>query len=268
MGDNFYWTGNSGDWSTQWGNVYGTADPSSPLYNIPWLAVLGNHDIGDTDKYTACPGSSPTGATVGGQKYGSLQMNKDKNPLRPSWTEKFYLPDYSYHYEIADVGVELIAVDENANDIGGLGGDSSGHRQMFATCGGQGSVAGFLGMIKQSGEDLLVDRAKKGKATTVLIINHYPGIGSDLKNKFQGAAGGRKVNVLSAYGHTHQQQCDGRNSAGQCDLIMTGGGGGCCSSDLRGNYAGFTAVHLTEDGSFTSDVESSAVRNERGACSW
>merc|ERR1712046_58414 len=59
VGDNFYWSGQDGTkWSSQWGDVYGTADPNSPLYDIPWLAVLGNHDMGSTDPYLSCPGSA------------------------------------------------------------------------------------------------------------------------------------------------------------------------------------------------------------------
>ena len=102
-----------------------------------------------------------------------------------------------------------------------------------------------------------------------MIIQHYPSEGARLKSAFEGALGGKSVSVLSAYGHTHNQVCQGTNAAGQCDLIMTGGGGGCCEGDLKVNYAGFTAVALQEDGSFTSDLESSAVRMEHtGQCAW
>jgi len=109
--------------------------------------VMGNHDYGDTDPTAACPGAGNY-ATVGGQKYGSNQMNSDKNPRRPSWASYYHLPDYNYHYEIAEVGLELIAVDQNAVDVGGLGGDSSGHRKTFEICGGEGSVSGFLNLVR------------------------------------------------------------------------------------------------------------------------
>ncbi len=122
--------------------------------------------------------------------------------------------------------------------------------------------------MKASGEALLLERAKATNASTVAIIQHYPSEGGRLKSAFEQANGG-KAAVLSAYGHTHNQLCEGRNAQGQCDVIMTGGGGGCCGGDLAGSYAGFTAVHLEEAGGFTSDLESPAVRNEHpGQCSW
>jgi hypothetical protein len=86
VGDNFYWSGQDGSkWSSQWDDVYGHSDPNSPLYDIPWLAVLGNHDIGNSDPYLACPSVAKYGS-MGGQDYGSRQFNKDKNSERPDWT--------------------------------------------------------------------------------------------------------------------------------------------------------------------------------------
>ena len=58
-------SGQSGDtWSQQCSNVYGTQDPSSVLYGVPFLAVMGNHDYGDTDPYAAYQWVRPF-ATVG-----------------------------------------------------------------------------------------------------------------------------------------------------------------------------------------------------------
>ena len=126
--------------------------------------------------------------------------------------------------------------------------------------------------MRASGEALLVARAKVTKAKTVVIIQHYPSEGARLKAAFESARGDKEVGVLSAYGHTHNQLCQGRNSVGQCDVIMTGGGGGCCEGDLKHSFAGFTAVALQDgDGvqSFTSDLESSAVRMQGpGQCAW
>lgn len=263
VGDNFYWTGQTGDWSTQWANVYGTNDPNSELFDIPFLAVMGNHDFGISDSFATCP-SRGSFAQVGPNTYGARQFNKDKNPSRPDWTSKYWMPDYNYHYEIPEVGLELIGVDQSATDLFGLGGGSNDARQVFNSCGGQANTESFLNLVKQSGEDMLRCRAQLGTASTVVILQHYPGSGKQVKDIFDNdVPTNRTVSSISAYGHAHQQHCDGRNAGGQCDLILTGGGGGCCSSDI---YGGFTAVHLTDDGGFTSDVESGDVLV--GGCAW
>lgn len=84
---------------------------------------------------------------------------------------------------------------------------------------------------------------------------------------YKGAlASGRKTQLLSAYGHTHDQKCDGRSADGVCTDLLTGGGGGCCGPEV--NLAGFTAVALDDAGGFTVDVESSDVRMNNGQCKW
>jgi hypothetical protein len=177
------------------------------------------------------------------------------------------MPDYNFHYEIPEVGVEVVGVDTNGDHIDDLNGN--GHSQpVFDACGGKGNVAGFLGLIKRSGDEVLKCRAEKGSASTVLVMQHYPANKDAAKGTFEGALGGRQVNVLTAYGHTHEQKCEGSNNQGQCNVIMTGSGGGCCDSDLPHSHAGFTAIHLTSDGGFTSDVESGDVRLPQGSCTW
>ena len=69
----------------------------SPADNVPFLAVLGNHDLGDSDLYANRPSASPK-VTVGGNPYNSNQFNADKNPERPSFARRYWLPDYNYHY--------------------------------------------------------------------------------------------------------------------------------------------------------------------------
>ena len=40
VGDNFYWTGATPEaWERTWAQPYGVHDPSSPLYQIPWLSL-------------------------------------------------------------------------------------------------------------------------------------------------------------------------------------------------------------------------------------
>merc|ERR1712232_776153 len=94
-----------------------------------------------------------------------------------------------------------------------------------------------------------------------------PEQGWDVKGTFENSLG-RDARVISAYGHTHEQKCDGYDDYGQCSVLMTGSGGGCCENDLPGNHAGFTAVHLQNDGGHTVDFESAGVRLPQGACGW
>jgi len=267
VGDNFYWTGVTKEaWGRSWSDPYGSADPTSPLFQVPWLVALGNHDFGDHDPFAFCPyAQAQAMASFAGQPYGSLQLNMDKNPSRPVNTAHFWLPDYNYHYEIPELELEVIAIDTNVNGLFELGGDWHGHGESFNICGGIDPVADFLGRVGLSGRLLVQERARVGTAKTVLIIQHYPGLCH--RDVFEEAMPkGRKVNVVCAYGHIHAQRCDRVNSAGICDTILTGGGGGCCAPDVA--YAGFTAVRLTNDGGFISDVTSPSVRMPYGICGW
>jgi len=293
VGDSFYWTGNNGgsSWTKQWADVFGTHpdNATSPLAGVPFLSVMGNHDLGNTDPHATCPWVKPASRGAGRQPYASKQFNQDKYPARPGWTRGFWQPDYSYHYELPALSLEIIAVDQNmvgqASDYPwGIGGDASGHEACFASCGGWENVRDFLWKVGASAEDLLVERARHGTASSVLILNHYDNAGRRLKELYSaaraqlgkggkgGKAGKQKTApaVLSAYGHTHNQGCHGVDAAtGECELLMTGGGGGCCASDLPSSYAGFTAVHLTDEGGFTVDHNSESVRTKgTGECRW
>lgn len=264
-GDNFYWSGvKLNSWETSWAAPYGTNDPNSPLYKVPWLAVLGNHDYGNDDPYAFCPRAQVQAmASMQGQAYGSMQFNADKNPWRPRGTEHFWLPDYNYHYEIPQVDLEVIALDTNIHFLSSLGGDGQGHGQAFDGCGGAGEVESFLSQVAAAGLQLLEDRARFGTAKTVLILQHYPG--SCPRSTFEAALRpGREVHVICAYGHDHNQACEGWDSRGNCNAILSGGGGGCCAPEVA--RAGFAAVRLTEDGAFQTDVDSGEVALPPGAC--
>jgi hypothetical protein len=206
---------------------------------------------------------------MGGQDYASGQFNKDKNPERPDWTSKYWMPDYNWHYEIPEIGLEVVGVDTNGDHIYELNGSGSSDG-VFNPCGGADNVGNFLGMVKDSGDEVLECRAEKGTASTVLVIQHYPDNKYDVLGKFNDVLQqtGRKANVLTAYGHDHDQFCEGTDDQAepQCNVIKTGSGGGCCD-DYIGN-PGFTAIHLTADGGFTSKVETEDVRMPTGACNW
>lgn len=82
------------------------------------------------------------------------------------------MPDNTFHYEICEVGVEVVGVDTHGAHVDELSG--WGHAQpVFDTCGGTGNEKSFSGMVKDSGDEVLRCRAEKGTATTVLVMQHY-----------------------------------------------------------------------------------------------
>jgi len=253
VGDNFYWSGvTPAAWDQQWGSVYGTNDAGSPLHNVPWMSVMGNHDYGNNDPYAACPMARPI-SHVQGQPYGCKQFNSDKNPSRPASAAKYWLPDYNYHYTIPEADLEVIALDTNAHFMGSLGGDPQGSQAAMDLCGGRNAVSAFLQDVAQAGSRLLIERAQQGTAKTVLIIQHYPGAcGKDLFVSNLPASRQGQVEVICAYGHVHEQACDGNSATGQCNMILAGGGGGCCEPVIT--QAGFTAVGLTDGGGFNTEM--------------
>lgn len=209
---------------------------------------MGNHDYGGADPGCAC---------------GKYCRQLSTAP--PLW----YMPNRYWNYFIPGIDLEILGLDTNAVDVGGLGGDGChGHSpQVCETCGWGSEVQNYLNKIKQESEDMLEERAKVTQAKTTLIIQHYNwgwnyAVGADVLKKFR-AANGYKSHALSAYGHQHEQKCEGDRTYG-CDTILTGGGAGW----RGGTYFGFTAVWLKDDGSYWADVESSEVRFYQSQCSW
>lgn len=250
-GDNFYYTGLNKDnrdyqFEHQWKNVY------TSLTDVPWLGVYGNHDHGSSDPGCAC----------------GKGCNQFNSAGRPSGTENFWIPDYYWHYLIPEIKLEVIGLDTNAVDVNGLGGDGchGGAGETCKVCGGQSNIQNFLNQKKRDGEAYMDQRAKVTPATTVAILQHYPkytGVSNGYLSRFQEANGG-KAKILSAAGHTHDQQCEGSRTDG-CDVILTGGGGGYID---HGAYLGFTVVHLTDDGGYEVVLETNEVRFPRNSCSW
>merc|ERR1712151_474819 len=131
-------------------------------------------------------------------------------------------------------------------------------------CGGIKKIEEFLGKKKAEGEAYMDQRAKVTPATTVAIVQHYPGsVSKGLLQRFQKANGG-KAKVLSAAGHAHDQKCEGSRTHG-CDVILTGGGGGYVSN---AKSLGFTVVHLTDDGGYEVVLETPEVRFSAKSCTW
>ena len=112
VGDNYYWTGQDCNlYEQDWINVYG-----KNLTSIPWLAVMGNHDWGNSDPQALCAWNKPKYTSPAGIPYAANQLNKDKGGCNPSM---FYMPDFAYYYTINELNFELIALDENAGDCPG-----------------------------------------------------------------------------------------------------------------------------------------------------
>lgn len=250
LGDNFYASGlsDAGQWKSQWGDVYGTATPGSGLYDIPWLATMGNHDLGSADPACACGG----------------KCNQFNGVNRPNGTEKYWMKDHNWNYYIKEVELEIIGLNTNIDDLHGLGGNGcgGGAKLVCEQCGGQDKVGAFLTEKSNEGKALLKQRAQQSAATTAVILQHYPGVGSSLKQQFESDNNG-KAKVITAYGHAHDQVCHGGAGAA-CDVILSGGGGGWGG----GRYFGFTAIHLTDDGGFETVLETPEVRFPQHSCSY
>lgn len=75
------------------------------VFNV--IFRYGNHDFGNNDPHAFCPHLYPR-KMVHGQPYSSHQLNRDKFPDRPQFTDKYWLPDYNYHYEIPEADLEVI----------------------------------------------------------------------------------------------------------------------------------------------------------------
>lgn len=267
VGDNFYWTGVTPKaWREDWEVPYGPNNVTSALYQVPWLAVYGNHDFGEHDPYAICPHVYPIGL-INKQAYSGNQLNQDRNPNRPDSTKSFWMPDYNYHYEIPEADLEVIAVDTNGKmDPNLIAGNAKARGIADDVCGGRSVTESFLKAVAKAGDDLVVERAKKSTASTVLIIQHYPGLCP--RALFENALTPErraKVRLICAYGHVHSQRCDVKIN-GQCMDVLSGGGGGCCGPMV--NLAGFTAVHLDDMGGAHVDVESPEVRVAKDTCKW
>ena len=155
------------------------------------------------------------------------------------------MPDFNYRVTIDALNLEILAIDQNYKDLGGIGGDSSGHVQVDATCGGDSALASRLGDIGASGEALLAAAAAEGAADAtqtrnVLILQHYNGACSDLVSSFEAAApDDEALDVRCSFGHVHDSQCE------MASLASSGG------------YSAHTAVNCYEDHGAT-DLESPA----------
>ena len=85
------------------------------------------------------------------------------------------------------------------------------------------------------------------------------GIGKNLVSKFVSNRDPSqdllKEQIVSAYGHVHDQRCDGslENDNGKlCYAILTGGGSGCCNEYTR---LGFYVMHFDDNKVMTQPLD-------------
>lgn len=267
LGDNFYYTGHDGTqkmWDSTWKNVYGT-----DLTNVPWFAVMGNHDFGNNDPWSICPEKNPDKSQVtivNKTAYNCNQLDNDKQTTkkpRPVGTYNYVMPDFCYHYEIPELNFELIALSCDSTDSpGGIGGDGTnswcgdhecGAYQTSLNCGGPQPMTDKLQQIYNAGQDLLIERAKNSENTNILITNHYPDVEDKLRNTFisnTSETKKAKQTVITAGGHIHNTHCITQPEGELCLSIVSGGGGGCCSTTgPTTDVSGFYVVHFYKDSS-------------------
>lgn len=267
VGDNFYWTGvTPGRFDKTWADIYGDT-----LTSVPWFAVLGNHDYGNDDPGTGCPdtqsrftcnsanqnsqacgGSSPYSTEPQGYNGNFLDIDKGGVGRGEHNRLNWHQPDYTYYYSIPALDFELVALDWNAYDIGGLGGNGLDHgaSKMKDLCGGVSNVVANLNAIKDASTEVLNNRAEASASKNVAIIGHYPDgfqQGHNFREMYLDHMDASKrdgTKIFNFYGHTHHQECFG-TSGGECVNFLTGGSGGCCG---RGDVpAGFVAIAWDSD---------------------
>eukprot|EP00928_Gymnodinium_smaydae_P043547 TRINITY_DN2914_c2_g1_i1.p1 TRINITY_DN2914_c2_g1~~TRINITY_DN2914_c2_g1_i1.p1 ORF type:complete len:507 (-),score=77.65 TRINITY_DN2914_c2_g1_i1:64-1533(-) len=263
VGDNFYWTGaHHGRFKDTWKEVYGEV-----LTSVPWFAVMGNHDYGDSDPGSGCPHKSPrftcdasnaASEACGGprpyskhpQGYDSNQLNANKGGVDGALRKNYHMPDYTYYYTIPALSFELLAMDWNyykAETFGG-GGAQQGARYLNEHCGGFENLKLSMKSIEEASTKLLLERAVANKSSNVAIFSHYP-------DEFQNGINLRRTfldkhpstpKVFNFFGHTHSQGCKGWSdeTKTECVDFLTGGSGGCCS--LWDQPAGFVVVSFDD----------------------
>ena len=265
-GDNFYWEGaSSGRFNESWRAVYGE------LTDVPWFAVMGNHDFGNADHEAVCPedharvvcseddvrpacgGTTPY--STRSQAYAGNQLDANKGGLDED-RGNFHMPDYAYYYCMPALDLEIIAHDENARHVSVLGGDelAGGASRLVepGSCGSAARLDAWFQSLSAASRTLVRDRARAAAHSNYALVSHFNHDGdiNPLLQLFQDNAGAasERMRVLNFYGHAHQQRCDLADAAVGCANVLSGGGGGCCASD-RLSTKGFVAVSFSDGAS-------------------
>lgn len=254
MGDNFYFDGlknyTEGGWAQweRWLKVY------EGLTDVPWLATLGNHDLGDGDRHATCPWRRPL-ASIKEQPYACNQLDADKGGSRPPGTESYHLPDFNWETRVAALNLEIYSLDQNYEWAPAMGDFHRGRPAMDEACsGGDFATMERLAAVTAAGERMLVAGAKRLPAgrtrkRRVVLMQHYDKRCEHLAEMFVRAVPEEEralVEILCTFGHDHATRCDGggekeQSGAGSdCKHLLVGGGGGCCGGHIveRGGDTG------------------------------
>ena len=116
--------------------------------------------------------------------------------------------------------------------------------KVYKNCGNSTVACNYLAKIANATEMMMIERAKTSKNKNFLLTQHFPSVGGKLLHEFKQNRINMNISEMEtiwmAYGHDHEQECDGyvdNDRNGTCELIRTGGGGGCCNEGtLRGFY--------------------------------
>ena len=274
VGDSFYWTGLGQDFSglrKQWKQVY-SGTGLDDLTDIPWFNVMGNHDWGNTDPLSVCPHLHPRFSCDGNKRASGDPGCGGANPYTQDDSQTFYsanqldgnkqgslqdarnqynnfkMPDFSYYYTIQKLDLEIIGLETSVVfDFNGLGGDGfgphGGANKLPQECGGSvDTLKKWMEEVSNAGQNMFESRVNQSPNKNIAIFQHYPG--NSFRNQWLSnpAREADRANILSFWGHTHNQKCS-KSENGKCVEVLTGGGGGCCPSSCNdGTPNGFVVV--------------------------
>lgn len=109
----------------------------------------------------SCAG--PIASTPESKAYDSNALNPEKGGVdgdvenRQNWQA----PDYTYYYSIPKLNFEIVALDWNAADFHGLGGDGpqKSASQLTAHCGSEEIFEEAMNAIKDASTKIMAERA-------------------------------------------------------------------------------------------------------------
>ena len=234
VGDSFYPNGvrsrDDSQWDKKWREVY-----ARELLAVPWYSVYGNHDL--MSDPCACDAS----------RRACAQVNQN-----PGDRSRFYMPDVSWHLELPELDLEVVALELN-------------HLWAEQTCFRtrcQDQCKANLRAWKNDALALLRRRTAESTARNLIVFSHYP---TDYLRRYpevlqqlRNTSGGRR-HVEYFGGHRHNVDQRSTESIAPNGNWLSGGGGGW---SCDGRQQGFVVGEIPEDGPVTTR----AVLVDAGVC--